>query len=118
MSLCGPRRKLRPSCARQHAIGRKIGEPEPMNMAALRVEQPTLKQRLLSGGAAVNNHTAEVSQAARAFIGVLAAQHFKYSVDTFAMSEVPDRFFVIDFLVIDAVLQAEFSHTSQLVFGR
>ena len=69
-------------------------------------------------GAAVDDHAAEVSQAARALVGVFAAQHFKNGVDAFAVGEIPDGFFVVILFVVDAMLQAEFRGAREFVVRR
>ena len=69
--------------------------------------------RLLSCGAAIDDHAAEIPQTTGALVGVFAAQHLEHGIHAFSMGEIADGFFVILLFVIDAVLQAKFGDASE-----
>ena len=73
--------------------------------------------RSFAGSGAVDDDASEVAHAVDAFRDVLAAQHFENRVDAFATREIFNCFGVIALLVVDAVLQAEFAHSGELVVG-
>ena len=115
MSLYSPRGKLLPRLVHQFAICGKVGQPQPVNARSFRVKQPRVEICLLSGRASVHDHAAEIPQATHALGDVLPAQHFEDGINAFPVRQRLDGFFIISLLVVDAVLQAEFLHTCQLL---
>ncbi len=78
-----------------------------MHAGALRIESPNFNLRSLPGSGTIGNDAAEVAHAANALGRVLAAKHFENYIHAFAVSQIFDGLFVILFLVVNSVLQAE-----------
>src|SRR5215467_3027028 len=89
-----------------------------MHAGAFRVEEPRVEHRSFSCRGTVNNDSPKLSQALHAFRHMLTTKHFEDGIDTFPAGQVFDRFLVVLLLVVDTVLQSEFTHLCQLFIRR
>ena len=72
-------------------------QPQAVRAQAARHHGSDVELLALAGGGAVDDDPAEFAAAAQALGGVLAAEHFENRVDAFAVGELVDAHFVIDF---------------------
>ena len=78
-----------------------------MHACAFGIQHSCVQLGGLSGCCSIHDDPSKIAQAANAFGGVFAAQHFKHRIHTFAVGQVFDGFFVIALLVVDSVLQPQ-----------
>src|ERR1700676_1715115 len=119
MELAGgePFGKLLPRGLHERAVRTEIRQPESVDAGAFRIKNASVELRSFAGGGTVDDDASKVAHAADAFCYVLASQHFEDRVDAFTAREFFNCIGVIALLVVDAVLQAKFAHSGELVFG-
>src|SRR5580658_326273 len=118
LALRDPLRELVPRGLHDLALLRKVGQPQSLKAGGLRIKRPHIELRLLAGCGAVLDDASEIAQAAQAFRGVLATQHFEDRVHAFTVGEVLHNFFVVVLFVVDAVLQAKVLYPRQFFVRR
>src|SRR3954471_1948066 len=89
-----------------------------MNACTFGVEQSGVKDWRLSGRGAVNDHPSKVTQTFHALRNVISAEHFEDCVNALALRQFFDGLLIVSLLVVDSVLQAEFTDLSQLFIRR
>ena len=102
-----PGGELLPGGLHDFGLLREVGEPEALDGGGFGVHGAEVELGWFAGGGAVLNNASEIAEAAQAFGGVFAAEHFEDGVDAFAVGEIFNDFFVVVLLVVDGVLEAE-----------